>query len=93
MGRIRVNTVLSAIVILFATSGCDDGVSTPVSSTPVTHTTSAVDFSISEHPTATAAFAEIDRLSSEMLRTGAPSNAVELIVVEGARIVPRPGTE
>ena len=29
-----------------------------------------------------AAFAEIDSLSSEIVRTGAPSNAVELIVVD-----------
>ncbi|MGH9254936.1 MAG: hypothetical protein ACRD3C_10245 [Vicinamibacterales bacterium] len=31
---------------------------------------------ISEHTTAAGAFAEIDRLSSEMVRTGAPSDAV-----------------
>jgi len=47
---------------------------------------------ISEHPTAAAAFAEIDRLASEMVRTGAPSNAIELIVVDQAgEIVRRPG--
>jgi hypothetical protein len=32
---------------------------------------------ISEHATAAEAFAEIDRLSAEMVRTGAPSDAVE----------------
>lgn len=47
---------------------------------------------ISEHETAAEAFAEIDRLASEMLRTGAPSHAVELIVVDAAdQMVPRPG--
>jgi hypothetical protein len=46
---------------------------------------------ISEHATAPAAFAEIDRLSSEMVRTGAPSDAVELIVIDAsAGIVVRP---
>lgn len=39
---------------------------------------------ISEHPTAAAAFAEIDRLCAEMVRTGAPSDAVELLVVDAA---------
>ena len=39
---------------------------------------------ISEHPTAEAAFAEIDRLSAQMVRTGASSDAVELIVVDDA---------
>jgi hypothetical protein len=37
---------------------------------------------ISEHTTAADAFAEIDRLSAEMVRTGAPSDAVELRVVD-----------
>ena len=38
---------------------------------------------ISEHPTAAGAFAAIDRLSSEMVRTGAPSDAaVELVVID-----------
>jgi hypothetical protein len=37
---------------------------------------------ISEHPTAADAFAEVDRLSVRMVRTGAPSDAVELIVVD-----------
>ncbi len=39
---------------------------------------------ISEHATAADAFAEIDRLSVQMVRTGAPSDAVELIVVDAA---------
>lgn len=48
---------------------------------------------ISEHPTADAAFAEIDRLASVMERTGAPTNAVELLVVDGrGRLVARPNT-
>jgi hypothetical protein len=34
-----------------------------------------------------------NRLSSEMVRLGAPSDAIELIVVDAERrIVPRPGT-
>ena len=46
---------------------------------------------ISEHPTAADAFNEIDRLSAEMVRTGAPSDAVELVVVDAnGRIVRRP---
>jgi hypothetical protein len=46
---------------------------------------------ISEHATAAEAFAEIDRLSAQMVRTGAPSNAIELIVVDAAgQIVQRP---
>lgn len=45
---------------------------------------------ISEHPTAAEAFAEIDRLSAQMVRTGAPSDAVELIVVDArGGLVPR----
>jgi hypothetical protein len=48
---------------------------------------------ISEHDTAAEAFAEIDRLSAQMLRTGAPSDAVELFVVNVAgEIVARPVT-
>ena len=47
---------------------------------------------ISEHATAAAAFAEIDRLAAQMLRTGARSDAVELLVVDTAGdLVPRPG--
>jgi len=37
---------------------------------------------MSWHATAADAFAEIDRLSTQMARTGAPTNAVELIVVD-----------
>ncbi|MCZ6734561.1 MAG: hypothetical protein O7C65_02080 [Planctomycetota bacterium] len=37
---------------------------------------------ISEHHTVAAAFAEIDRLSAEMVRTGAPSDAIELVVID-----------
>ena len=37
-----------------------------------------------EHHTAAASFAEIDRLASQMVRTGAPSDSVELTVVNGA---------
>ena len=47
---------------------------------------------ISEHATAAEAFAEIDRLASEMVRTGAPSDAVELLVADASgRLVRRPG--
>ena len=47
---------------------------------------------ISEHQTAAGEFREIDRLSAEMVQTGAPSDAVELLVVDAAdQIVPRPG--
>jgi hypothetical protein len=47
---------------------------------------------ISEHATAAEAFEEIDRLSAQMARTGAPSNAIELIVVDPhAQIMSRPG--
>jgi hypothetical protein len=46
---------------------------------------------ISEHVTAAEAFAEIDRLSAQMVGTGAPSNAIELIVVDDSgRIVQPP---
>jgi hypothetical protein len=38
------------------------------------------------------AFNEIDRLSSEMVRTGAPSDSVELLMVAGdGRIIERTG--
>ena len=36
---------------------------------------------LSQHATAADAFAAIDRLSAQMVRTGAPPDAVELIVV------------
>lgn len=42
------------------------------------------------HATAAQAFAEIDRLSSEMVRTGVPSNAIELIVVDADRRIVLP---
>lgn len=46
---------------------------------------------ISEHGTAAEAFGEIDRLSAHMVRTGAPSDGVELLVVDGKdQIVRRP---
>jgi hypothetical protein len=37
---------------------------------------------ISDHATAAEAFAEIDQFSAQMVRTGAPGDAVELIVVD-----------
>jgi hypothetical protein len=47
---------------------------------------------ISEHATAAAAFVEIDRLSSEMVRMGAPSDAVDVLVFDGdGHQVGRPG--
>ena len=36
----------------------------------------------SEHATVAEAFGEIDRLSAQMVRTGAPSHGVEFIVVD-----------
>jgi hypothetical protein len=46
---------------------------------------------VSTHLTPDAAFAEIDRLATQMVRTGSPSNAVELIVVDPLfRLVRRP---
>lgn len=45
---------------------------------------------VAEVATADEAFAEIDRLAERMQRTGAPSDYIELIVVdEQRRIVPR----
>ena len=47
---------------------------------------------ISEHAMAEDAFAHIDQLSAQMVRTGAPSDGVELIVVDQEDVVvPRPG--
>jgi hypothetical protein len=47
---------------------------------------------VSEHHTAAAAFAEIDRLASEMVRTGARSDSIEMLVVDAAgRVIVRPG--
>ena len=46
---------------------------------------------ISEHHTVAAAFTEIDRLSAQMVRIEAPSDAVELVVVDADdRVVRRP---
>jgi hypothetical protein len=42
---------------------------------------------ISEHSTAAEVFREIDRLSSEMVRTGAPSDAVELVVIDAVGLI------
>ena len=49
---------------------------------------------LSEHQTAAAAFAEIDRLTAQMVRTGAPADAIELVVVdvERATLIGRLGT-
>ena len=47
---------------------------------------------ISEHTTVAEAFAEIDHLAAQMVRTGAPSDAVELLVIDPTgRPVSRPG--
>jgi hypothetical protein len=47
---------------------------------------------VKEHATAAEAFAEIDRLAAQMVRTGAPSNAIELLVVDAnGQPVRRPG--
>jgi hypothetical protein len=50
---------------------------------------------LSEHETSDAAFQEIDRLALEMSRTGAPSDAIELAVidVDSEQIVTRGGTQ
>jgi hypothetical protein len=37
---------------------------------------------LSEHETVDEAFGEIDRLAAQMMRTGARSDAVELLVVD-----------
>ena len=46
---------------------------------------------VSEHASAAEAFAEIDRLAAQMVRTGAPSDAVTLMVVDADGRVRRPG--
>ncbi len=47
---------------------------------------------LSEHRTAAEAFVYIDQQAETMARTGAPSDAVEMIVIDGDdRIVARPG--
>jgi hypothetical protein len=49
---------------------------------------------ISEHVTAIEAFAEIDRLAAEMVRTGARSETVTLLVVDATgAVVRRPGAD
>ena len=49
---------------------------------------------ISEHVTVAEAFRETDRLAIQMLRTGAPSDAVELSLIDyQGRIVTRPGAQ
>ena len=48
----------------------------------------------SEHATIADAFAALDRISGNMARTGAPSDAIELIVLdEHGHVVPRPATD
>jgi hypothetical protein len=45
----------------------------------------------SEHATIAEAFAAIDATSAAMMRTGAPSDAIELLVVnESGDVLPRP---
>ncbi len=49
---------------------------------------------ISEHATVAEAFREIDLLASEMVRTGPPSDALALIVVDAdGRLVRRPDAQ
>jgi hypothetical protein len=46
---------------------------------------------VSEHRTVADAFAELDRLAAQMIRTGVSPDAVRLIVVdEEGRVVSRP---
>ena len=48
---------------------------------------------LSEHATAAEAFAGIDRLAAQMARTGAPSDAITLVVLDPAgHVVHRPQT-
>ena len=48
---------------------------------------------ISEHTTAAAAFAEIDRLSAQIIKTGVRPDVLELLVIDGdGQLVSRPGT-
>jgi hypothetical protein len=48
---------------------------------------------LSEHATAADAFAEIDHLAAQMARTGAPSDAITLVVLDATgRVVHRPQT-
>lgn len=46
---------------------------------------------VSAHATVAAAFAAIDRMAAQMVRTGAPSDSIELIVIDPHyRILQRP---
>jgi len=46
---------------------------------------------VTERETIAAAFAEIDRIAAQMVSTGSPSDAIELIVIdESGGIVRRP---
>lgn len=49
---------------------------------------------LSEHETAAEAFAEIDRLATQMFRTGVAGDSIELVVldVERERIITRSGS-
>jgi hypothetical protein len=48
----------------------------------------------SEHATAAKAFAALDAMSTQMARTGAPSDAIELIVVDDdGRQLRRPSSD
>jgi hypothetical protein len=47
----------------------------------------------SEHEAITEAFAAIDAMRARIIRTGAPGDAIELVVVdEGGNVAPRPVT-
>jgi hypothetical protein len=47
----------------------------------------------SQHDTITEAFAAIDAMRARIVRTGAPGDAIELVVVdEAGNVVPRPVT-
>jgi hypothetical protein len=49
---------------------------------------------VSEHSTIGEAFAAIDGLSAQMVRTGAPSNAVEVLVVDAdGSVIRRPRSQ
>jgi hypothetical protein len=37
---------------------------------------------LSEHQTAAAAFVEVDRLKSQMLRTGVATDEIEMVVID-----------
>ena len=47
---------------------------------------------LGDHATVAEAFAQIDRMTAQMVRTGAPSNAVELFVIDDrGSVIRRPG--